>query len=149
MLTGLSARRYRISASRAPFVTMGFGQRHPNGPAREIDLVATPVADRIDITLPRGGVIAGRVTDDLGEPAAYVRVAAMRPRYSEGRRGLVPTGRIVTTDPAEIGRPRSRMRADERLYVYHQQHCRRCGSELVTIELGGRPISYCPVHQPA
>ena len=61
----------------------------------------------------------------------------------------VRMGRIVTTDPAEIGRPRSRMRADERLYVYHQQHCRRCGSELVTIELGGRPISYCPVHQPA
>jgi protocatechuate 3,4-dioxygenase beta subunit len=95
---GLAPRRYKVSASRTPFVTMGFGQRHPNGPAKEIDLTVSPAADRIDITLPRGGVIAGRVTDDLGEPAAYIRVAAMRSRYSEGRRGLVPTGRIVTTD---------------------------------------------------
>jgi endonuclease-8 len=59
----------------------------------------------------------------------------------------VRMGRIVTTDPAEIGRPRSRMRSAERLYVYHQQHCRRCGTELLTVEVGGRPISYCPVHQ--
>jgi hypothetical protein len=95
---GLAQRRYKVSASRSPFVTMGFGQRHPNGPATEIDLVSGQSADRIDIALPRGGVIAGRVTDDLGEPAAYIRIAAMRPRYSEGRRGLVPTGRIVTTD---------------------------------------------------
>jgi hypothetical protein len=95
---GLAPRRYRVSASRAPFVTMSFGQRHPNGPAKEVDLVSSQSADRIDIALRRGGVIAGRVTDDLGEPAAYIRISAMRPRYSEGRRGLGPTGRIVTTD---------------------------------------------------
>ena len=57
-------------------------------------------------------------------------------------------GAIVTTDPAEIGRSRGRMRNDDRLYVYHREHCRRCGTELVTVEIGGRPISYCPVHQP-
>lgn len=57
-------------------------------------------------------------------------------------------GRIVTTDPAEIGRSVGRMADDDRLYVYHRQHCRRCGTELVTVELGGRPMSYCPVHQP-
>jgi len=56
-------------------------------------------------------------------------------------------GMIVTTDPDEIGRSRGRMRSDDRLYVYHREHCRRCGTELVTVELGGRPISYCPVHQ--
>jgi endonuclease-8 len=56
-------------------------------------------------------------------------------------------GAIVTTDPAEIGRSRGRMGSDDRLYVYHRQHCRRCGTELVTVELGGRPITYCPVHQ--
>lgn len=56
-------------------------------------------------------------------------------------------GVIVTTDPAEIGRTRGRMAPDDRLYVYHRQHCRRCGTELVTVELGGRPITFCPVDQ--
>lgn len=57
-------------------------------------------------------------------------------------------GRIVTTDPDEIGKPRGRMADDERLYIYKQDHCRRCGSELVTTKIGGRDIAYCPVHQP-
>jgi len=57
-------------------------------------------------------------------------------------------GRIVTTDPEEIGRPRGRMDADERLYVYHREHCRRCGSDIATMNLAGRPIWYCPTCQP-
>ena len=60
----------------------------------------------------------------------------------------VRLGRIVTTDPDEIGRPRSRMRAEDRLYVYHRDHCRRCGTELGVLELGGRPIWFCPTCQP-
>lgn len=56
-------------------------------------------------------------------------------------------GRIVTTDPAEIGRPRGRMDDDDRLYVYHREHCRRCGDDIATMELGGRPIWYCPTCQ--
>lgn len=58
-------------------------------------------------------------------------------------------GRIVTTDPDEIGTPRNRMRDDDRLYVYHREICRRCGSPLRTLQVGGRPIWYCPVDQPA
>lgn len=57
-------------------------------------------------------------------------------------------GRIVTTDPDEIGRPRARMRDDDRLYVYHRDHCRRCGSEIRTVAVGGRPCWFCPTHQP-
>lgn len=63
------------------------------------------------------------------------------------RRG-VRLNRIVTTDPREIGRSLERIDGDDRLYVYHRRHCRRCGTELVTIEVGGRPLQYCPVHQP-
>lgn len=58
------------------------------------------------------------------------------------------TGRIITTDPAEIGRPRSRMRRDDTLYVYHREHCRHCGDALRTVQLGGRPLQYCPTCQP-
>jgi endonuclease VIII len=63
------------------------------------------------------------------------------------KRGL-RLGRIVTTDPVEIGRSVSRMRPEDRLYVYHRTHCRWCGSELQTLVLGGRPMQLCPVHQP-
>lgn len=59
------------------------------------------------------------------------------------------TGRILTTDPAEIGRPRSRMRAADAHYVYHREFCRRCGTALGTLHLGGRPIQFCPDCQPA
>jgi endonuclease-8 len=59
----------------------------------------------------------------------------------------VRTGRIITTDPAEIGRARSRMTQDDTLYVYHREHCRRCGSALGTTVLAGRPIQSCPTCQ--
>ena len=71
--------------------------------------------------------------------------------WVEARRQLrrgVRLNRIVTTDPREIGRPLARIEGDDRLYVYHRSHCRRCGTELRTIEVGGRPLQFCPVHQP-
>ena len=64
------------------------------------------------------------------------------------RRG-VELNRIVTTSPREIGKPLSRIRGDDRLYVYHRSNCRRCGTELRTVELGGRPLQYCPTCQPS
>ncbi len=61
----------------------------------------------------------------------------------------VRLGRIVTTEPDEIGRARSRMRDDDRLYVYHREICRRCGTQIATLVLGGRPIWFCPTCQPS
>lgn len=72
--------------------------------------------------------------------------------WSEAKRLLrrgVRLNRIVTTSPTEIGRPLTRIDGDDRLYVYHRSHCRRCGSELGTLEIGGRPIQFCPSCQPA
>jgi endonuclease-8 len=58
-------------------------------------------------------------------------------------------GRIITTDPAEVGRSRPRMSIDDTLYVYHRDHCRRCGTEIRTVELAGRPMQWCPTCQPS
>jgi len=72
--------------------------------------------------------------------------------WSASRRLLrvgVRTGRIITTDPAEIGTARTRMRDDDTLYVYHREHCRRCGSDIDTALLAGRPIQFCPSCQPS
>ncbi len=56
-------------------------------------------------------------------------------------------GRIVTVDPTELGASRDRdLSRSERLYVYGRvgRPCRRCTTPVVSEEMGGRPISYCP-----
>lgn len=56
--------------------------------------------------------------------------------------------RIVTTDPDEIGRPRSRMRRHERVHAYRQDHCRRCGTAIRRWDLAGRWAYACETCQP-
>jgi endonuclease-8 len=89
---------------------------------------------------------------DPHRPAREVSPDEVDHLWSEAVRLLrigVRYGAIITTDPAEIGRSYGRMRPEDRLYVYHREHCRWCGTALVTSEVGGRAIQHCPVHQPA
>ena len=61
-------------------------------------------------------------------------------------------GRIVTVDPSEVGKAtRAELHRTERLYCYkrHGQTCRRCDDEIVSADLDGRTIWWCPTHQPA
>jgi endonuclease-8 len=59
-------------------------------------------------------------------------------------------GRIVTTDPDEVGASSpGRAKRGERLYVYKQASCRRCGSEIEAVELAGRTCYACPSCQRA
>ncbi len=60
----------------------------------------------------------------------------------------VRTGRIVTTDPDEIGKPRGRMTKAEGRYVYKQDRCRRCGTEIRRWDLAGRWAYACESCQP-
>jgi endonuclease-8 len=64
------------------------------------------------------------------------------------RRG-VRDDRIVTVDRREVAVPRGRLRRGEATYVYHREHCLRCGTAVQTVELGGRACWFCPVCQPA
>lgn len=74
-------------------MSLSFGQQRPFEQGRPLDLGAAQQADRIDFALPRGGIIAGRITDELGEPLAGVRVQAMRYQYlANGRRQLSAVG---------------------------------------------------------
>lgn len=60
------------------------------------------------------------------------------------------SGRIVTTDPADVGREkRSEIERGERTYVYKRQGqpCRRCGTMIDRGEAGGRRIWWCPTCQ--
>ena len=104
----LPAGRYNLNVSRSGYVSLSFGQQRPFEPGRPLDLGSAQEADKIDFALPRGGVITVRVTDEVGEPLAGVRVQAMRYQYlPNGRRQLTPVNMggffgPVTNDLGEI-----------------------------------------------
>lgn len=61
------------------------------------------------------------------------------------------SGRIVTTDPEDVGRKaRSEIPRSERTYVYKRrgQPCRRCGTEIERSEVQQRKVWWCPECQP-
>ena len=63
-------------------------------------------------------------------------------------RAGVKSGRIVTVDPAEVGRPRNKMRRGERNYVYRRTTCLRCETPVAKTELAARNMFTCPTCQP-
>ena len=97
-LTELPAGRFSLSASKAGYVQLQYGQRRPFEQGRPIELADGQTLDNVSFNLPRGSVIAGRIVDEFGEPIAEATVAAMRYRYFQGRRRLVPVGRFDQTD---------------------------------------------------
>lgn len=77
----LPAGRYSLMVTRDGYVSLQFGQQRPFEPGRPLELTNGQVVERVDFALPRGSVISGRVTDELGEPVSGVRMQAVRYRY--------------------------------------------------------------------
>ncbi len=88
----LAAGRFSVMATKGGFVSAQFGQRRPNEPGTPIELVDAQTADKVNFTLVRGSVIAGRVVDDGGEPVSGAQVMAMRYGFSAGTRRMMPAG---------------------------------------------------------
>jgi hypothetical protein len=86
----LPAGRYTLTATRAGYIRLQYGQRRPGEPGRPIQLAdAQRVADA-DFSLPRTGWITGRITDELGDPLADVSIYPAQWKYFRGRRRMVP-----------------------------------------------------------
>ena len=90
--------RYTLLASRNGFVPLQYGQRRPSERGTPVDLAPGGVVEKLTIALPRGGVIAGRVLDDRGEPLGGARVQALRATFGPRGRQMLPTGPGDTTD---------------------------------------------------
>ncbi len=84
-LARLPAGSYSVMASHNQFLASAYGQRRPLGPGR---LVEVADGQKVQLTLPmvRGGVIAGTVFDERGEPQRGVQVRAWRYAYVNGVR---------------------------------------------------------------
>jgi hypothetical protein len=94
----LPAGRYELQASKGGFVQVAFGQRRPLEQGRPIELADGQTLEKIDFHLPRGGVIAGRIVDELGEAVTGASVKALVFRRVSGRRRLVAAGYGQTND---------------------------------------------------
>ena len=85
----LPAGRYTLTATKGGFVSLQFGQRYPNEPGKPVTLAEAQTIDRTDFNLPRGGVVAARITDEFGEPLTGVMVQVQRYQYGpDGQRKL-------------------------------------------------------------
>jgi hypothetical protein len=97
-VSDLPAARYRLMISKAGYVTLEYGQARPFEAGKPLDVVDGQVLEKIDFSLPRGSVIAGRVSDEFGDPIADAQVQAMRYQFTNGQRQLVNAGRTAVSD---------------------------------------------------
>lgn len=56
--------------------------------------------------------------------------------------------KIITADPKVVGKPRSRMKREERLLIYKAVRCPVCASAVQTLTIAARRIDACPNCQP-
>lgn len=89
---------YFVSAQRSGFVTLEYGQRRPGERGTAIEVGTGRLVERIDIALPRGAALGGRVVDELGEPFPNVRVMALHTRYRQGARVPMLANTVLTDD---------------------------------------------------
>ena len=80
----LPAGRYNMVASKGGYVSLQYGQQRPFEPGRPITIDNGQALTQIDIALPRGSVIAGRVTDEFGEPIAGAVIQVQRYQFMPG-----------------------------------------------------------------
>lgn len=96
--TEVRAGRYTISASKGSYVGVSYGQQRPTDAPKPLEILDRQTVERVDLTLPRGSVITGRVLDEYGEPAPEIQIATQRYQFAQGQRRLVPAGRTVSTN---------------------------------------------------
>jgi hypothetical protein len=98
-MADLPAGRYFLSANKAGYVSVQYGQRRSTEPGTALQLSDGQALTGINFALPRGGVIAGRVTDEFGEPIARAAVQALRYVYGpDGQRRPQPNQAATTDD---------------------------------------------------
>ncbi len=93
-LKALPAASYRIRVQKGGYVAIFYGQMRPFAQGKVVDVSEGQVVEKLDVSLPRAGVITGTVMDEFGEPVTGARVSAMRYGYMNGQRRLVNSGGV-------------------------------------------------------
>jgi len=98
--TALRPGDYVVKASQRGYLDVEYGQVRAFEGGAEIRLPAGRKRERVDISLPRGGTMAGHVLDENGEPVEGARVSVFQMRFTAGRRQLIeaPAAKKWTDD---------------------------------------------------
>ena len=97
-ITDLPAGRYTLNVSKSGFVSLSYGQRRPLQAGTPLQLLDGQQLKSVDFSLPRGGVISGRILDEDGEAVPGATVRVMRYQYQQGDRRLTQAGTAQTDD---------------------------------------------------
>lgn len=90
---------YMLSAHKTGFLSWSYGQRQPLRSGRSLELTAGQSLPPFTAELIPGGVVAGTVIDELGNPVTGANVSILRTFYwPGGKRGVSEAGRTVTDD---------------------------------------------------
>ena len=86
----LPAGRYSLSASKGGYVRMSYGAKRYDRPGTPINLSDGEKMTGLSMSLPRGSVITGTITDETGLPASNVQVRLLQYKMQLGERTLQP-----------------------------------------------------------
>jgi uncharacterized protein (DUF2141 family) len=78
-----------------------YGQRKPEDPGSLLTLKGGQEMKDLLFRLIPSAVISGRVLNEDGEPQAWMRVFALRQKYSDGKRRLASEAQFETNDLGE------------------------------------------------
>ena len=81
---GVPAGRYTMQAAKPAHLTVAYGARRPGRAGTVIIVAEGERIDDISFSLPRGAVLAGRVTLADGQPVPNVQVSAVPIRFATG-----------------------------------------------------------------
>lgn len=94
----LPAGRWNLTASKAGFMTLRYGQKRSFEAGTPIELSDGQLMERADFALPKGAAITGRIFDEYGDPVANARVQVLRYQTVQGQRRLNQAGGGDQTD---------------------------------------------------
>jgi len=94
----LPAGRWTLTASKAGFMTLRYGQKRPFEAGSPIEIADGQLMERADFALPKGAAITGRIFDEFGDAVANARVQVLRYQIVQGQRRLNPAGGGDQTD---------------------------------------------------